>query len=238
MALTFATYARCRAVVATAARRGGRCGRADRAELPRRHQNRAADPNPGRLHANCARRGRRGHRRCSQARPAPLSALGRARRCTAFCSRPGLLFFAFAGYARIATIGEEVRDPARTIPRAIIIALAIAVSVYLVVGVAALLAAGSERLAHGGSAAGRGGARRRCCAAGARGGASAARWPALGALLALIAGIGRTTLAMARHHDLPGWLAAVHPRYRVPHHAEIALAVVVCVLAATSTCAG
>jgi hypothetical protein len=30
----------------------------------------------------------------------------------------GLLFFAFAGYARIATMGEEVRDPERTIPRA------------------------------------------------------------------------------------------------------------------------
>ncbi|MGH3578690.1 MAG: APC family permease, partial [Mycobacterium sp.] len=59
----------------------------------------------------------------------------------------GLLFFAFAGYARIATMGEEVRDPARTIPKAIIVALAIAVVVYLVVGVAALLAAGPERLA-------------------------------------------------------------------------------------------
>jgi len=36
---------------------------------------------------------------------------------------------------------------------------------------------------------------------------------------------------MARHDDLPGWLAAVHPRYLVPHHAEIALAlVVVCLL--------
>ncbi len=34
----------------------------------------------------------------------------------------GLLFFAFAGYARIATLGEEIRDPARTIPRAIGIA--------------------------------------------------------------------------------------------------------------------
>src|SRR6201992_59284 len=44
----------------------------------------------------------------------------------------GLLFFAFAGYARIATMGEEVRDPARTGPKAIIIALAIAVQVYLV----------------------------------------------------------------------------------------------------------
>ena len=44
----------------------------------------------------------------------------------------GLLFFAFAGYARIATLGEEVRDPARTIPRAIPIALGITVVLYLV----------------------------------------------------------------------------------------------------------
>src|SRR6202012_2417589 len=58
----------------------------------------------------------------------------------------GLLFFAFAGYARIATMGEEVRDPARTIPRAITVSLAIAVAIYLVVGVAALLAAGPDRL--------------------------------------------------------------------------------------------
>src|SRR5271157_1618651 len=55
----------------------------------------------------------------------------------------------------------------------------------------------------------------------------------LGALLALTAGIGRTTLAMARHRDLPGWLAAVHPRYQVPHRAEITVGVVVCVLVAT-----
>ena len=45
----------------------------------------------------------------------------------------GFLFFAFAGYARIATLGEEVRDPARTIPRAIPIALGITLAVYAVV---------------------------------------------------------------------------------------------------------
>ena len=61
------------------------------------------------------------------------------------------------------------------------------------------------------------------------GGATAA----LGALLALIAGIGRTTLAMAREGDLPRWLAAVHPRFRVPHRAEVVLAVVVSTLVAT-----
>ncbi|OMC14906.1 APC family permease [Mycobacterium sp. SP-6446] len=144
----------------------------------------------------------------------------------------GLLFFAFAGYARIATMGEEVRDPARTIPRAITLALAIAVAIYFVVGVAALLAAGPDRLAH--------------AAAPLADAVRAAGVPALvpvitvgaalaslGALLALIAGLGRTVLAMGRHRDLPAWLAAVHPRYRVPHHAEVALGVVVCVLVAT-----
>jgi basic amino acid/polyamine antiporter, APA family len=144
----------------------------------------------------------------------------------------GLLFFAFAGYARIATMGEEVRDPARTIPRAIIVAFGIAVVVYLVVGVAALLAAGPERLAH--AAAPLAEALRAVGAAPLLPVvAVGATLASLGALLALIAGIGRTTLAMARNRDLPGWLAAVHSRYRVPHHAEVALAAVVCVLAAT-----
>ena len=144
----------------------------------------------------------------------------------------GLLFFAFAGYARIATMGEEVRDPRRTIPRAIPIALSAAVAVYAVVGVAALLAAGPSRLAASAAplttaveAAGAGG-----LAPVVRVGGAVA---SLGALLALIAGIGRTSLAMARHRDLPGGLAAVHPRFQVPHHAEIALAVVVSVLVAT-----
>ncbi|KAA1252075.1 APC family permease [Mycobacterium simiae] len=144
----------------------------------------------------------------------------------------GLLFFAFAGYARIATMGEEVRDPARTIPKAIGLALAITVATYLTVGVAVLLAAGPDRLA-----AATAPLAEAVRAAGAAplvpvvavGGALAS----LGALLALIAGVGRTALAMARHRDLPGWLAAVHPRHRVPHHAELALAAVVSVLVAT-----
>src|SRR5690606_16141942 len=43
----------------------------------------------------------------------------------------------------------------------------------------------------------------------------------LGALLALVAGIGRTAFAMAREGDLPRWLAAVHVRSRVPYRAEL-----------------
>ena len=56
----------------------------------------------------------------------------------------------------------------------------------------------------------------------------------LGALLALIAGVGRTVLAMAREGDLPRRLAAVHERYAVPHVAEVAIAAVVCVLVLVS----
>ncbi|OUZ12750.1 transporter [Aeromicrobium sp. PE09-221] len=144
----------------------------------------------------------------------------------------GLLFFAFAGYARIATMGEEVRDPRRTIPRAIPLALMIAVAVYLVVGVAVLLAAGPERIAVAAAPL-----TEAVEAAGVDSLAPVVRiggaLASLGALLALMAGIGRTSLAMARQRDLPSWLAAVHSRYRVPHHAELALAVVVSVVVLT-----
>ena len=50
----------------------------------------------------------------------------------------GFLFFAFAGYARIATLGEEVVDPEVTIPRAITRALTFVLVVYAIVGVTAV----------------------------------------------------------------------------------------------------
>lgn len=141
----------------------------------------------------------------------------------------GLLFFAFAGYARIATMGEEVRDPQRTIPRAIVLALGMALAVYLLVAWMLLRTLGPAELAT--SAAPIADA---MVAVGAEWAAPiigvGAAVAALGSLLSLIAGVGRTGLAMARERDLPGWLAAVHPRYRVPHHAEIALGLVVSVL--------
>ncbi|MCU1678784.1 MAG: putative amino-acid or metabolite transport protein [Frankiales bacterium] len=141
----------------------------------------------------------------------------------------GLLFFAFAGYARIATLGEEVRDPARTIPRAIAIALGITLAVYVVVAVAALAAVGPAGLA--GSTA----PLRTAVEAGRLHALSpVVQWgaavAALGSLLALVLGISRTTLAMARDRHLPAALAAVHPRYHSPHRAELAVGAVVVVL--------
>src|SRR5690606_9991258 len=58
----------------------------------------------------------------------------------------GLLFFAFAGYARIATMGEEVQDPSRTIPRAIVLALGGAIVVYVLVGASVILTLGANAL--------------------------------------------------------------------------------------------
>lgn len=149
----------------------------------------------------------------------------------------GLLFFAFAGYARIATLGEEVRDPARTIPRAVPLALGIALVVYAGVAVSVLSVLGVREL--GDSVAPLADAAR---AAGAdwlvpvvRVGAAVA---ALGSLLALILGVSRTTLAMARDGHLPRTLAAVHPRFKVPHHAELAVGLVVAVVAATADVRG
>jgi APA family basic amino acid/polyamine antiporter len=149
----------------------------------------------------------------------------------------GLLFFAFAGYARIATLGEEVREPERVIPRAIVLALAGAVVVYAVIAVAVLSVLG-----------GPGTAASTAPVADAVGATSSdavvrvvrvgAALASAGALLALIAGLGRTGLAMARERDLPGWLDAVHPRFRVPHRAELTVSGVVVVLVLTTDLRG
>jgi APA family basic amino acid/polyamine antiporter len=149
----------------------------------------------------------------------------------------GLLFFAFAGYARIATLGEEVRDPARTIPRAILIALAIAAVVYAAVGAAVISVLTPARLAdtsaplQAAADAGRGHWASPLVQIGAA-------LATLGALLALIAGIGRTALAMARHRDLPGWLDHIDPRFQVPQRTEILVAVVTCAIVATADIRG
>lgn len=140
------------------------------------------------------------------------------------------LFFAFAGYARIATLGEEVVDPARTIRRAIPLALGLVLVVYAVVAISALAAVGAEALAATAAplAAAVESGRFAGWAPVVRIGATVA---SLGVLLSLLAGVTRTAFAMAANGDLPHWLASVHPRYRVPDHAEVAAgAIVACVV--------
>jgi basic amino acid/polyamine antiporter, APA family len=144
----------------------------------------------------------------------------------------GLLFFAFAGYARIATLAEEVKDPARTIPRAISVALMITLFVYVAVAVATLLAVGAAALASTPApllVAVQAGSFHQFAPVVQVGGAVAA----LGSLLALILGVSRTTFAMARDRYLPRFLDAVHPQFEVPHRAELAVGAVVVILVAT-----
>ncbi|WP_282847953.1 APC family permease [Microbacterium oxydans] len=137
----------------------------------------------------------------------------------------GLLFFAFAGYARIATMGEEVVDPGRTIPRAIVLALGGTVVVYALVGLVVVLVLGAGAIDSTAPLVDV------LVAAGASAWAPVIRIAAaaasLGALLALLTGIGRTTLAMAREGDLPRFLAKIDRRHQVPQRAEIAIALIV-----------
>jgi APA family basic amino acid/polyamine antiporter len=141
----------------------------------------------------------------------------------------GLLFFAFAGYARLATLGEEVVDPAWTIPRAIPLALGLTLVVYSAVAVSALLAVGPAALAESNApldTAVRAGSLDALVPVVRIGGAIAA----LGVLLSLLVGVSRTAFAMAANGELPRWLGAVHPTHRVPHHAELSVGAVVAVV--------
>ena len=134
-------------------------------------------------------------------------------------------------------MGEEVRDPARTIPRAIPLALTITLGVYTIVAVAVLAVLGPARLAQAAAPLSEA-----VTAAGVgwlvpvvQVGAAVA---AVGSLLALLLGVSRTTLAMARDRHLPHMLAAVHPKYKVPHRGELLIGAVVAVLAAISDVRG
>ena len=161
---------------------------------------------------------------------APLAGVGDA---TAYgiLQSAGLLFFAFAGYARIATLGEEVRAPTVTIPRAITRALGLVIALYAALALLLLATIGASGIASS--------ALPLLAAAQAadvswvgvfvRVGATVA---ALGALLGLLSGVSRTVLAMARRGDLPRRLAAVDAANQVPAVAQwwVAGAVVALVL--------
>lgn len=134
----------------------------------------------------------------------------------------GLLFFCFAGYARMATLGEEVRDPHRTLPRAILAALAIVLVIYAAIGILSLTVLGPDVLA-GSSAP----------LADLVGAATplgavvrvVAGIACLGSLAGILAGLSRTSLAMARERDLPPVLGFISGRTHAPIVAEATFAV-------------
>lgn len=144
----------------------------------------------------------------------------------------GFLFFAFAGYARVATLGEEVREPAVTIPRAIPRALVGVLIIYLVVGSAALYAvpAGALTASDAPLALVMESGRLAEITWIVTAGATVA---SLGVLLNLIPGVARTILAMARRRELPAWFAAVDDRRSLPVRAEVSVAAVTVILVHT-----
>lgn len=148
-----------------------------------------------------------------------------------------LLFFAYTGYARIATLAEEVREPRKTIPRATVITICGAVLLYLGVAAVAVGAVGSQALAA--TAAPLQVAARALPLPGIStvvsvGGVTAM----LGVILSQLLGLSRMGFAMARRGDLPSFFAHVHPRHGVPGRAVLAIGAVAAVVAATGTLAG
>jgi APA family basic amino acid/polyamine antiporter len=131
-----------------------------------------------------------------------------------------LIFFAFAGYARIGTLGEEVREPGRTIPRAMTLAVTITLVVYTLVAITALGTLGADRLASSVSPLAE-----VTQVAGWDWAVVVVRFAAVvaagGALLTLLAGLSRTVFAMAQNRDLPTWLGAVHDHRKTPYRAEM-----------------
>jgi APA family basic amino acid/polyamine antiporter len=140
-----------------------------------------------------------------------------------------LLFFAYTGYARIATLGEEVSAPERTIPRAIVTTVAVSALLYVAVAVVAVGAAGAGALAQSPSPLER--------AAQSFGlpvipwlvglGATTAM---LGVLLSQVLGISRMMFAMARRGDLPRVLERVHPARGVPRYGILLSGLVILLL--------
>lgn len=137
----------------------------------------------------------------------------------------GLLFFAFAGYARIATLGEEVKDPRRTIPLAMAVSLSCVLVLYALLGFTLLGSIGPAVLGEtvdplrfvveqG---------RFSDIAPLVRAGAALA---ALGALLNLLPAVSRTVLAMARNSDLPRYFATIDPARTLPVRAEVTISVI------------
>lgn len=123
-----------------------------------------------------------------------------------------LFYFAYIGFPRVSTMAEEVRDPERNIPRAIILALIISTILYLLISFTALGVIGWDELAV--SKAPLEEVARRL----------GVSWiVGIGGLLATssvvltsVMGQSRVFFAMARNREVPSLLARVHSRLGTP----------------------
>jgi APA family basic amino acid/polyamine antiporter len=160
---------------------------------------------------------------------------GREVGAAAVLEATALMFVAYTGYARIATLGEEVHEPQRTIPRAIVLAAVVVMLLYGAVAVVAIGVAGSDalRAATEEQAAPLAVVAQRFTLPGASVVLTIGALTAmLGVLLNLILGLSRVVLAMARRRDLPLALAAVDARGTTPSWAVLAVGILIGAIAA------
>ncbi len=135
-----------------------------------------------------------------------------------------LMFVAYTGYGRIATMGEEARLPRTTIPQAMIITIVITMLLYLLVAITAVGSVGADVLsvANGGAAPLEVVVSKLGVWGGSQILAIGAIFAMLGVLLNLILGLSRVLLAMARRQDMPRILARLN-RQATPDLAIIAV---------------
>jgi APA family basic amino acid/polyamine antiporter len=164
----------------------------------------------------------------------PLLPTGESGSPQGFLYAIAIMFVAYTGYARIATLGEEVVDPRRTIPRAIIVTLVVTAILYILVATVAIGSVGAERLANAPGAQATPlelAARSMDAPLLARIVAVGAVTAMLGVLLNLILGLSRVMMAMGRQGDMPPLFARVSADGAAPPAAVIAVGMLVAILA-------
>ncbi len=145
-----------------------------------------------------------------------------------------LMFVAYTGYGRIATMGEEAREPRKTIPQAMIVCLVLTMLLYMSVAAVGIGAVGADVL---GNATGQTKAaplevavRSVAGAGGAVVLAIGAMTAMLGVLLNLILGLSRVLLAMGRRRDMPRILARLNQQQTTPYWAVLVVGVAIAFL--------
>jgi APA family basic amino acid/polyamine antiporter len=127
------------------------------------------------------------------------------------------IFFAYAGFARVAVVAEEVKDPKRNVPRALLLSLVVSTIVYILVGIVAVGLIGPSELSVSNSPLTE--------AIGATGSLLAMEIVSFGGLLATasvlltsILGVSRMAYSMARRKDMPQALSRLHRKFYTPYY--------------------
>lgn len=143
-----------------------------------------------------------------------------------------LFFFAYGGFGRITTVAEEVKDPKRTLPQAILLAIGVSTIVYILVGLVAVGVMPYLALSSSGSP----------IADASRYMMTGAGWlttaviigallSTFGVVLTSVLGVSRVFFAMARNGEFPKSASEIHGRFQTPHVAVIATGVIMSAIA-------